>query len=134
MSNLFNLSNLSSTLLVSLALLSTACSFHARDADEYRRVTRELVETRGGDVEACYDTILKTNEKVSGDVVVNFSVEKKTGKLVNPKIDAAKTTAPAEIGECIIKAIDGLTLAPADQREGQATFSWKFEVAPPKQS
>ena len=115
-------------------LATTACSFHARDADEYRKVTRELVETRNGDIKECYDVILQTNESVSGSVVVNFTVEKKTGKIMNPQVDSAKTTAPAEIGECIVQAIDGLQLDPPDQREGQASFSWEFKVGEPKPS
>ncbi|MFV8756758.1 AgmX/PglI C-terminal domain-containing protein [Nannocystaceae bacterium ST9] len=121
--------------LLSVALLCTsACSFIARDAEDYRKVTRELVESRGGDIKSCYDRALETNESVSGTVLVNFTVEKKTGKVLNPKIDEAKTTAPAEISQCIVQAIDGLQLAEPDAREGQATFSWEFKVGAPKSS
>ena len=77
------------TVVASVAM--SACTFYARDADEYRRVTRELVDTRGGDIKDCYEVVLETNEAVSGSVVVNFTVEKKTGKLMNPQIDTAKT-------------------------------------------
>lgn len=125
---------LSFSIVSSLLLVTPACSFMARDPDAYRQVTRELVETRGGDIKECYDVILQTNESVTGSVVVNFTVEKKTGKLMNPQIDTAKTTAPTEIGECIVQAIDGLQLDPPDQREGQATFSWEFKVGEPKAS
>lgn len=122
-------------LLTSLVLLgSSACSFVARDAEGYRNDTRALLETRSAEIKECYDVILQTNESVAGDVVVNFTVEKKTGKVMNPAIDTAKTTAPAEIGKCIVDAIDGLQLDPADQREGQASFSWTFKVGAPKAS
>jgi hypothetical protein len=122
-------------LLTSLVLLgSSACSFVARDAEGYRNDTRALLETRSAEIKECYDVILQTNETVSGDVVVSFTVEKKTGKVMNPAIDTAKTTAPAEIGKCIVDAIDGLQLDPADQREGQASFSWTFKVGAPKAS
>ncbi len=122
-------------LLTSLVLLgSSACSFVARDAEGYRNDTRALLETRSAEIKECYDVILQTNESVAGDVVVNFTVEKKTGKVMNPAIDTAKTTAPAEIGKCIVDAIDGLQLDPADQREGQASFSWTFKVGSPKAS
>lgn len=127
MSNMLKLAT-TATLLA----IIPACSFIARDAEDYRKVTRELVETRGGDIKECYDVLLATNESVTGKVVVNFSVEKKTGKIMNPQIDPA-TTAPAELGECIIQAIDGLQLDPADAREGQATFAWDFKAAEPKQ-
>jgi hypothetical protein len=122
-------------LLTSLLLLgSSACTFVARDAEGYRNDTRALLETRSAEIKECYDVILQTSESVAGDVVVNFTVEKKTGKVMNPAIDTAKTTAPAEIGKCIVDAIDGLQLDPADQREGQASFSWTFKVGSPKAS
>lgn len=121
------------TTLMGVLVATTACSFHARDADTYRQVTRELVDTRGVDIKECYDVVLQTNDTVTGSVVVNFTVEKKTGKIMNPQIDAAKTTAPEEIGQCIVQAIDGLQLDPPDQREGQATFVWEFTANEPKQ-
>ena len=113
-------------------LLSAGCSFYARDADTYRQATRELVDTRSPDMKDCYDVALQTNETVSGTIVVNFIVEKKTGKIMNPVVDPS-TTAPAELAKCVVDSIDGLQLDPPDQREGQATFTWKFEVGAPKQ-
>ncbi|WP_146158437.1 AgmX/PglI C-terminal domain-containing protein [Enhygromyxa salina] len=111
-------------------LLSVGCTFIARDPDSYREVTRELVETRGADLEDCYDVALRTDESVGGTVVVNFTVEKKTGKIMNPVVDEAQSNAPAELSSCVITAIDGLQLDPPDAREGQATFRWKFEAKP----
>ena len=118
--------------IVAPLLLAAGCSFHARDADTYRQVTRELVDTRSPEIKECYDVALQTNETVSGAVVVNFVVEKKTGKIMNPVVDPG-TTAPAELAKCVVDAIDGLQLDPADAREGQATFTWHFEVGAPKQ-
>ena len=119
-------------LMVAPLLLSAGCSFYARDAEDYRKVTRELVETRNGSIKDCYDVALQTNDKVSGSVVINFMVEKKTGKIMNPVVDP-KSTAPAELSQCVVSAFDGLTLDPPDAREGQATFTWNLEAAPPKQ-
>jgi hypothetical protein len=118
--------------IIAPLLLAAGCSFHARDADTYRQVTRELVDTRSGDIKDCYDVALQTNETVSGKVVVNFLVEKKTGKVMNPVVDPG-TTAPPELAKCVVEAIDGLQLDPADAREGQATFTWDFQVGAPKQ-
>jgi hypothetical protein len=116
------------TLAVGLPLLlSAGCTFYARDADSYRQVTRELVDTRTGELEDCYDVALQTNETVGGTVVVNFTVEKKTGKIMNPVLDPT-SNAPAELSKCVLDAVDGLQLDPPDAREGQATFTWRFEV------
>nr|WP_255216647.1 AgmX/PglI C-terminal domain-containing protein [Pseudenhygromyxa sp. WMMC2535] len=103
----------------------------ARSADDYRQVTRELVGTRTPDIKDCYDVALQTNETVGGQVVVNFTVEKKTGKIMNPAVDQSQTTAPAELGECVVDAIGGLQLDPADARDGVASFTWDFEAGAP---
>lgn len=119
------------TVLVGLPLVfSAGCSFYARSADDYRQVTRELVDTRTNDIEDCYDVALQTNETVSGVVVLNFVVEKKTGKIMNPTLDP-QSTAPEELSKCVLAAVDGLQLDPPDAREGQATFTWRFEVGQP---
>jgi hypothetical protein len=116
--------------VVAPLLLSAGCSFYARSPEDYLKVTRELVETKNSSIKECYDVALQTNETVSGTVVVNFTVEKKTGKILNPVVDP-KSTAPAELSQCVVSAIDGLTLDPADAREGQATFTWNLEVGAP---
>jgi hypothetical protein len=115
-----------------LTVVSTGCSFYARDAEDYKKVTRELVETKNTSIKDCYDVALATNETVSGSVVINFTVEKKTGKIMNPVFDP-KSSAPADLSQCVVSAIDGLILDPPDAREGQATFTWNLEAAPPKQ-
>jgi hypothetical protein len=115
-----------------LTVVSTGCSFYARDAEDYNKVTRELVETKNTSIKDCYDVALATNETVSGSVVINFTVEKKTGKIMNPVVDP-KSSAPADLSQCVVSAIDGLILDPPDAREGQATFTWNLEAAPPKQ-
>ena len=116
--------------LVAALTLSVGCTFVARDPDGYRTDTRELMDTRSPDIKDCYDVALQTDESVGGTVVVNFTVEQKTGKILNPMVDEAKTNAPAELSQCVVSAIDGLQLDPPDQREGQATFSWSFEAQP----
>lgn len=125
------------TILVSLAVIVASaalpgCSCVARDADRYRADTRSLVETKNTAIKKCYDVALVTNPELSGDVVVNFNVEKKTGKIIDTKIDSARSTAPDSLGQCIVEAIDGLTLDPVDRREGQATMTWTFRANPPK--
>ena len=107
--------------------LLCACSFHARDAEGYRKVTRELLETKNADIKSCYDAELVKDPKVSGTVVVKFTVKKDTGKITAPSLDGS-STAPAALGECVVKAIDGLTLDPPDARDGDATFRWEFQA------
>ncbi len=103
------------------------CSFHARDAESYRKVTRELLETKNADIKSCYDAALKQDPKAAGTVVVRFTVKKETGKITSPQVDAA-STAPAGLGQCVVNAIDGLAIDPPDARDGDATFRWEFEV------
>ena len=100
-----------------LALATTACI--ARGPDDYRKVTRSLVDGKKSDIERCFDG-------QAGKVVVNFTVEKKTGKITNATVDDKASTASSEVGSCIVGKIEGLTLNEPDMRDGAATFTWVF--------
>lgn len=111
-----------------LALCATGCSFHARDENEYRKVTRELLETRSADVKNCYDAELKNNPNASGTVILRFTVQKETGQVVGAAMDEVASSAPASLGQCIVNALNGLVLDPPDARDGNATFQWEFKI------
>lgn len=116
-------------LLSSVVLVAglQACSFNARSPEDYRNVTNDLLATRADQLRACYDEVLKANATAGGIVVVSFKVEEKTGKLLEPNVDPARTTAPDPLKQCVITALDGLAIDPPDSREGNATFSWEFK-------
>lgn len=114
------------TLGLVVAAAATACSFVARDPEGYRNDTAALLDTKSADIKQCYDGVLKDDPNVSGTVTVNFSVEKKTGKVVAAAIDPAKTTAPPSLQACVTNSISTLALDPPDRREGIASFSWEF--------
>jgi hypothetical protein len=101
---------------IGLALTATACI--ARGPDDYRTVTRSLVDTKKGDIEGCF-----AGQK--GKVVVNFTVEKKSGKITNAVVDEKNSDAPADVGTCVASKIEGLTLAEPDMRDGAANFTWQ---------
>lgn len=102
---------------IGLALATTACI--ARGPDDYRTVTRNLVDTKKGDIEGCF-----AGQK--GKVVVNFTVEKKSGKITNAVVDEKNSDAPADIGSCVASKIEGLTMTEQpDMRDGAATFTWQ---------
>jgi hypothetical protein len=114
-------------IIIATCLLSlSACSFIARGEDQYRSDTRSLLESKNSEVRACYDNALAANPAQSGRVVVNFTVEKKTGKLSNIAVDPNETNAPEPLQNCVVSALEGLVLTPEDRRDGQATFTWAF--------
>ncbi len=118
-----------SMLVVALtALAASGCSYHARDAESYRKVTREVLETRNADIKDCYDKALKNDPKVSGVVVVKLKVEKDTGVIKDVHIDDQATTAPKDLGQCVVGALDGLKIDPPDARDADAEFSWELAV------
>lgn len=112
-------------------LFVAGCSFHARSAEKYRDDTRALLETRDPVIKQCYDTALTSQNTLAGNVGITFVVEPKTGNIMNPAIDPATTTAPEALSQCVLNAVQGLTLAPPDEREGRATFVYEFTVNPP---
>jgi hypothetical protein len=120
---------ISAIILLSLAcLVGCSISFAARDADTYRKDTRELLATKNGVVTMCYEEQLKSGAKPGGKVVVNFTVQEETGQLINAALVKEKTTAPEALSKCVLDAINGLALDPPDQKKGLATFEWEFAV------
>ena len=63
-----------------VAFVCVGWSYHARSADNYRKDTRALLETKSADIKACFDNVLKKNEKAGGTVVVRFTVQADTGE------------------------------------------------------
>jgi hypothetical protein len=116
------------TLTLLAVVLSSGCSFHARSAEDYRKVTRDLLETKSADIKSCYDVELQRDPKAQGTVVVRFTVKKETGKISDAKVDEVASSAPTSLGQCVVRAIDGLALQPPDERDGDATFRWEFQL------
>ena len=114
-------------IITALAMGATGCSFHARSAADYEKVTRELLASREADVQSCYQKKAKKDETLQGAVVVKFEVEAKTGNIINAKA-AKKSDAPEPLQKCVLKSLEGLTLDPPDQRTGKATNTYEFNV------
>lgn len=114
------------TLLLGVCL--TGCSFAARNDQMYLKDTRELLQTRDGAISSCYDNALKADEKAAGTVTVRFKVEAETGHIVDPQVDADNSSASSTLSDCVVAALEGLTLEPADARDGDATYTWSFVV------
>jgi len=114
------------------ALLSGAigCSFAARNPESYRDDTQALLETKRAEIEQCYDRELETDSTASGTVVVTFTVQSETGKIIDAAIDRQRTSAPDTLGACVTQTIATLRLAPPDQSDGNATFVYEFTVGP----
>lgn len=119
--------------LAAFASATVACQFYARSPEDYAKETEELVSTKKPQIKKCYDKVLKKDKKASGTVAVDFTVEKKTGKIVDPKVNKKKTDAPKSLQRCVLDAMDGLALDPPDQRDGMASFEYHFKANKPKQ-
>ncbi|HET7505034.1 MAG TPA: AgmX/PglI C-terminal domain-containing protein [Kofleriaceae bacterium] len=113
-----------------LAASAAACSGTARGLEAYRADTGKLLDTRNPQLERCYNDALKTDATLAGTVTVQFIVEKQTGAIANARVLADKTTAPPALGDCVVRALDGLVLAPPDRNEGRATFVYEFKPNP----
>jgi hypothetical protein len=114
-----------------LALGVVGCSFHARSPEKYREATRQLIESNRPAIEACYTNALQAKQDLTGRVSILFSVQPETGIITNTRIDEGQTNAPEQLATCVVEAVNGLTLAPPDEREGQATFFFDFVAQQP---
>lgn len=113
--------------LTSLASVS-GCGFAARSPEMYRDDAKRVLEAKSHDIQVCYDGVLTKNPGVAGKVTITFEVETDNGKITNVKVDSEKTTAPANVAECVIKNVEGLALTPPDQRVGQGTWVYEFNA------
>lgn len=117
-------------LVLLAAMLGVGACGAARTMDAYRADTQKMLDTRQGDIQTCYQSVLAKNASATGTVTVDFTVEKKTGAITNAQIDTAKTTAPKEVGDCVLQGVANLKLDPGDKNEGKASFSYEFKPQP----
>lgn len=116
-----------SALLLGAILAAHGCA--VRNPQTYREDTRRLLDGKRAILSACYDAELQTHPQVTGKVIVRFTVERDTGKLVNPHIDDLLSTPNRTLRGCVLDALQGLILTPPDERNGDATFTWEFQLA-----
>lgn len=124
------LNKIALTSLTCLLVGSLGCSFMARGPEDYRNDTASLLETKRGEIKGCYDRALEADASVGGKVVLNFTVEQKTGTIKDVAV-APGTTAPEQLSQCVVTAVQDLKLTPEDQRDGLATFTWEFKANQP---
>lgn len=77
-------------------------------------------------LQSCYEDALKSDAKLAGTIKVEFVIEKKTGAIKKPQTVPA-TVATTPLGTCVLHALEGLKLEPADRNEGRATFEYAFQ-------
>jgi hypothetical protein len=113
-------------LAMALSFLS-ACSvsYHARNAEDYQKATRALLESRESDFKQCYEGVLAAAPTAGGSVTVQFVVEEETGKILTPT-SLPQSTAPQPLQQCVVNGLTGLALDPPDQRKGMATMTFDF--------
>lgn len=146
-----------------LLLQGSACVLLIREPEFYQEDVVELVESneQKDALTACYETYLdarsiavqaeqreenglytdiapavgkKLKAEDAGLVVISFKVAAKTGKLEQPRVDAERTTAPTQVADCVVSALEGLEMEEPDQYDGEITLAWKFSVGKPRKA
>jgi hypothetical protein len=113
--------------LATYALASAGCAI--RSPEMYREDMRSLLDSKRPILAACYDAELQARPTATGKVIVRFTIERDTGKVVRPHIDDLLSTPNRTLRGCVLDALQGLILAPPDERNGDATFTWEFQLA-----
>jgi hypothetical protein len=118
------------SLLASLA--AVGCGGAIREGDAYRDDTAKLLTAQANPkIHDCFDGMVKTApgpKNLQGTTTVHFTVAKETGEITNATIVAESTTAQPPVAQCVVSSIQGLKLEPADNVDGDATFTWEFVV------
>lgn len=115
--------------LVLLAALSGSSGCAVRSPEMYRDDTRKLLTSKRPVLTACYDAELQTHPQATGKVIVHFTIERDTGRVLNPRIDDLLSTPNRTLRGCVLDAMRDLVLQPPDDRNGDATFTWEFKLA-----
>jgi hypothetical protein len=113
-----------------LAFALVGCAGTKRSPDTYRIDTQRAVEARMGQIERCYAEALTQDATAGGLVAVKFTVEKKTGKVSQVTLEPGTSTAPEPVSNCVLSGLTGLTLAPPDRNDGDATFVFELRPRP----
>jgi hypothetical protein len=113
--------------LLWLAALSSTSACAVRSPEMYRDDTRKLLTGKRPVLAACYDAELQTHPDATGKVIVHFTVERDSGRVLNPRIDDLLSTPNRTLRGCVLDAMRDLVLAPPDDRNGAATFTWEFK-------
>jgi hypothetical protein len=125
---LINILSVSTVALCAAATMG--CSFAKRSPEMYREDTRAVLESKSGELLACYDTYLKSDKGAGGTVTVFFVVQKETGKVTQAEVKDAN--APQALQDCVTASLVGLMLDPGDADDGHATFTYEFKPSAPK--
>jgi hypothetical protein len=130
------------------------CVLLIREPEAYQEDVVELVSAGDDAIQACYDQVLQARQSTievtereaqgpyadigpaiesqlaaeQGLVVVRFEVEAKTGKLHDPRVDAAQTTASAPAVDCVLASLEGLVLEDPDHKAADVTLAWQLKV------
>jgi hypothetical protein len=104
------------------------CAMNARSPEQYREATAQVLAAHNDQLRACYEQAHKGDPTAEGTVSIHFNVEPETGKFVHARVVGG--SAPDSVKRCVLQAVEGNVLSPADKREGDATFDWEF--VPPK--
>lgn len=116
-------------LWISAALLFAVAGCAVRSPKMYRDDTRSMLLAKRSVLEACYDAELQSDPKAAGKVIVHFTIESDTGRVLNPLIDDLLSTPNRTLRGCVLDAMRDLVLQPPDDRNGKATFTWEFKLA-----
>lgn len=114
-----------SALLAATALSSCSVSYKLRSPEQYREDTRALLASNESSFISCYETLLESDSEASGTVIVTFDVAEETGKFSEVK-SLPDSTASADLQQCVVDGMEGLVLAPPDDKTGKGTMTFDF--------
>jgi hypothetical protein len=111
---------------IAASLTLAGCATFARSTAEYSTDVRGALADRTPSVTSCYGRALQTMPTAAGTVTVTFRILPESGKVAHAKIRPARSTAPQPVQQCVLDALEEITLDPPDVSEAVVEASWKF--------
>ncbi len=109
--------------------LCLGCAFAIRDSERYRDDTDLAIATKDDAVRACYDRELVKDAHATGELTLEFRVDRRTGALTDVAVVEDRSDVSPILADCVMDEIAGLQIAPRDLRDGKATYTWSFRHA-----
>ena len=112
---------------------SSGLAHAASKIAELARFTTPRISSRAGEYEGPPASSVGSLPMpgVGGTVTVKFTWSSEDGTLKDTVVDPAGSSAPAEVQQCVTKALTGLTLDPKDAKDGMGTWKFEFHAPPP---
>lgn len=110
----------------------SGCASTQRTPEVYHADVKAMLDSQSEPIRICYEKVLKKDPKAAGTVVVHFMLfagwvdMKNEYGTTDRGLVKAKSSAPNDVSDCVIKHLENLRIEPTDKAYGDVVWTWEF--------